>query len=76
MLTATYQAPLGDIELVSGERGLAGLWFVDAPPRDADELVARAARLEVRDAESGGAACAPTRPMPPRLRSSGMPGAG
>ena len=62
MLTATYHAPLGDIELVAGERGLAGLWFVDAPPRDADELVARAARLEVRDAESGGAACAPSDP--------------
>ena len=62
MLAATYHAPLGDIDLVAGERGLVGLWFVDAPPRDADALYARAARLEVRDAESGGAACTPSDP--------------
>lgn len=60
MLAATYHAPLGDIELVAGERGLVGLWFVDAPPCDADALLARAARIEVRDAESGCAACAPS----------------
>lgn len=39
MITATYQSPLGAIQLVADERGLTGLWFADAHPDTlSDEL--------------------------------------
>lgn len=32
MITTTYHAPLGDIQLTADERGLTGLWFAGARP--------------------------------------------
>lgn len=42
MITATYQSPLGAIQLVADERGLTGLWFADAYPDALSDEFSRA----------------------------------
>lgn len=42
MITTTYHAPMGDIELVADERGLTGLWFADARPAELSDTFSHA----------------------------------
>lgn len=46
MITATYQSPLGAIQLAADDRGITGLWFVDARPGEVGEAFSQAERVQ------------------------------
>lgn len=46
MITSTYHAPMGDIELVADERGLTGLWFTGARPSGITDAFLQADAVE------------------------------